>query len=57
MLFWPCYILEDIMIKKSQLIQMFESMRAQAPWDVDSDLLWGFFFTGDDKRQAICAIG
>jgi hypothetical protein len=28
------------MIKKSQLIEMFESMRAEAPWDVDSDLLW-----------------
>jgi len=36
------------MIKKSQLVEMFEGMRAQAPWDVDSDLLWGYFFTGDD---------
>jgi hypothetical protein len=39
------------MIKKSQLIQMFESMRAEAPWDVDSDLLWGYFFTGGDKKK------
>jgi hypothetical protein len=38
------------MIKKSQLIEMFEGMRAQAPWDVDSDLLWGYFFTGDKKK-------
>jgi hypothetical protein len=37
------------MIEKSQLIEMFEGMRAQAPWDVDSDLLWGYFFTGDDR--------
>jgi hypothetical protein len=37
------------MIPKSQLVEMFESMRAQAPWDVDADLLWGYFFTGEDK--------
>jgi hypothetical protein len=37
------------MIEKSQLVEMFEGMRAQAPWDVDSDLLWGYFFTGDDR--------
>ena|SRR5579864_3287594 len=35
------------MIPKSQLVEMFKSMRAQAPWDVDSDLLWGYFFTGE----------
>jgi hypothetical protein len=39
------------MIKKSQLIEMFEGMRAQAPWDVDSDLLWGYFFTGRDRKK------
>jgi hypothetical protein len=37
------------MIQKSQLVEMFESMRAEAPWDVDSDLLWGYFFNGDSK--------
>ena len=37
------------MIEKAQLIEMFEGMRAQAPWDVDSDLLWGYFFTGEDQ--------
>jgi hypothetical protein len=37
------------MIEKSQLVEMFEGMRAQSPWDVDSDLLWGYFFTGDDR--------
>jgi hypothetical protein len=34
------------MIPKSQLVEMFASMRAQAPWDVDADLLWGYFFNG-----------
>jgi hypothetical protein len=38
------------MIEKSQLIEMFEGIRAQTPWDVDSDLLWGYFFTGEDKN-------
>jgi hypothetical protein len=37
------------MIEKAQLVEMFEGMRAQAPWDVDSDLLWGYFFTGEDQ--------
>ena len=36
------------MIDKAQLIEMFEGMRAQTPWDVDSDLLWGYFFTGEE---------
>jgi Regulator of ribonuclease activity B len=39
------------MIKKSQLIQMFEGMRTEAQWDVDSDLLWGYFFTDRDKKK------
>lgn len=39
------------MIDKSQLIEMFEGMRAEAPWDVDSDLLWGYFFTGEDEKS------
>jgi hypothetical protein len=39
------------MIKKSQLVEMFEGMREQAPWDVDSNLLWGYFFTGSDPSQ------
>lgn len=35
---------KDKMISKSQLIEMFANMRAQPPWDVDADLLWGYFF-------------
>ena len=39
------------MIEKAQLIEMFEGMRAQAPWDVDSDLLWGYFFTDENRKS------
>ncbi len=37
------------MIEKAQLVEMFEGMRTQAHWDVDADLLWGYFFTGEDQ--------
>jgi hypothetical protein len=37
------------MTEKSQLVEMFASMRAQAPWDVASDLLWGYFFNGTSE--------
>ena len=30
---------------------MFQSMRTEAPWGVDSDLLWGYFFTDRDKKK------
>ena len=39
------------MIDKAALVEMFAAMRADAPWDVDSDLLWGYFFTGKIKRN------
>ncbi|MBB6092354.1 hypothetical protein HNQ60_001200 [Povalibacter uvarum] len=32
-------------ISKSQLQSMFDSMRRDAPWNVDGPLLWGYFFT------------
>jgi hypothetical protein len=37
------------MIEKALLIKMFANMRAQAPWDVDSDLLWGYFFNSSSE--------
>jgi len=37
------------MIPKAQLIEMFASMRAQAPWDVEGDLLWGYFFNSSSE--------
>lgn len=33
------------MITLEQLENMFQDMRAKAPWNVDGDLLWGYFFT------------
>lgn len=32
-------------ISKAQLESMFDSMRREAPWNVDGPLLWGYFFT------------
>jgi Regulator of ribonuclease activity B len=39
------------MITKADLQQMFSAMRAEAPWDVDSELLWGYFFTHKDPLR------
>lgn len=36
------------MIELSQIEEMFESVRAQTDWDIDSDMLWGYFFTDPD---------
>jgi Regulator of ribonuclease activity B len=44
------------MITKADLEEMFSGMRAQAPWDVDADLLWGYFFTHKDP-QRLNAVG
>jgi hypothetical protein len=32
-------------ISRAQLQSMFDSMRRDAPWNVDGPLLWGYFFT------------
>ena len=39
------------MITLENLQQMFAQMRAEAPFDVDDPLLWGYFFTDPDKRK------
>lgn len=33
------------MIPLKQLEEMFANIRANAPWDLDGELLWGYFFT------------
>ena len=38
-------------IKRDQLVQMFDSMRAEAPWNVDGPLLWGYFFYSRDRAK------
>lgn len=42
------------MIELSQIEEMFENVRAQTDWDIDSDMLWGYFFTDEttEKLQA-----
>lgn len=30
---------------------MFAGMRAQTPWNVDGDMLWGYFFADSDPRK------
>lgn len=31
--------------------QMFANMRAQTKWDIDGELLWGYFFTDPDTNK------
>ncbi len=30
---------------------MFANMRREAPWNMDGDLLWGYFFTDPDPKK------
>ena len=39
------------MITLETLEEMFANMRRDAPWDVDGDLLWGYFFTDPDPKK------
>jgi hypothetical protein len=39
----------DAGIPQSQLQVMFDRMRQDAVFNVDGPLLWGYFFTADDK--------
>ncbi len=34
-----------------QMEQMFANMRAETKWDVDGDMLWGYFFTDPDTNK------
>jgi hypothetical protein len=36
-------------IPRSQIAAMFADMKAHAPWNMEGDLLWGYYFTGTDK--------
>jgi hypothetical protein len=39
------------MITLDQLKDMFASMKQDAPFDADGELLWGYFFTDADKKK------
>jgi hypothetical protein len=38
-------------IPREQLEAMFRGMRAEADWDTDRDLLWGYFFTDPNPER------
>ena len=50
-------------IPREELEAMFEAIRENTEWDLDSDLLWGYFFTHSDRdsletaAQALMADG
>lgn len=39
------------MITIEQLEEMFTNMREHTDWDVDGELLWGYFFTDSDPDK------
>jgi hypothetical protein len=39
------------MITLAQLEDMFQNMRAKTKWNVDGDLLWGYFFTDPQPEK------
>lgn len=36
--------------------RMFENMRSHPGWDVDGELLWGYFFTDPDPKKLEAAV-
>lgn len=38
-------------IQREQLVEMFDGMRANTPWNVDGPLLWGYFFFDRDAKK------
>jgi len=34
-----------------QMEEMFANMRAETKWDVDGEMLWGYFFTDTDPTK------
>jgi hypothetical protein len=39
------------MIPLENLEQMFDDLRAETDWDVDGELMWGYYFTDPDTRK------
>jgi hypothetical protein len=39
------------MIPLENLEQMFDDLRAETDWDVDGELMWGYYFTDPDPRK------
>src|SRR5258708_15015950 len=41
----------NTMMTLREMEEMFTSMRAQTKWDVDGELLWGYFFTDPETNK------
>ena len=39
------------MIELSQIEEMFANVRSQTDWSIDSEMVWGFFFTDSDPAR------
>jgi hypothetical protein len=38
-------------ISRDELVEMFANIQAKTPWDIKGEMLWGYFFTGNDKSD------
>jgi glutathionylspermidine synthase len=45
----PTYAGKDSMIEKSQLQEMFDNIRAKTKWNIDGNMVWGYFFTAENE--------
>lgn len=39
------------MNEKQQIQEMFKGIRSQTKWNIDGDMLWGYFFVGPDAKS------
>jgi hypothetical protein len=39
------------MITKEEMVELFDDMKKNAPWDITKPLLWGYFFTDTNKTK------
>lgn len=44
----PALGVESAVGEKLRLQEMFNQIRAQTKWNIDGDMLWGYFFTAPD---------
>lgn len=39
------------MITKEEMVELFDDMKENAPWDISKPLLWGYFFADTSKTK------
>lgn len=39
------------MITKEEMVELFDDMKQNAPWDISKPLLWGYFFADTSKTK------